>query len=524
MKILVVEDDRKVAGFIEQGLREEGYAVDVAPDGDEATTLAHVYDYDLVVLDVMLPKKNGLQVAAELRREGRKTPILMLTARDTTEDVVRGLDAGADDYLAKPFKFDELLARVRALIRRGGASRTELLSYGPVELDRLKHKVKVKGKKLELTPKEFQLLEHFLLRPEEVIRRTELLEKVWDLHFDPESNVVDVHVGNLRRKLQDAAELGPAAGMHRELLLVLAGVVVVGTGATLVGAWWLAGSAVRPVYEITEQATRIEAGTLGQRIVAHADTDEYRGLVSVLNRMLERIDAAFKNQRRLTADVSHELRSPLTALRGEIEVALRAERTPRDYQRVLRSGLEEIDRLTVMSEDLLLITRAGAGLLGARRVPTDVNALIRRELEGIRGRIEEKQLTVRTELDPGLGSLALDPALAGRLVEELLDNAVKFVPHGGVVVVATTATGGGLRLAVENSGLPLAEDELAHLFEPFYRADQARTRGTGTGLGLAVAAAVTSVHGGSIRAVNVPSGGVRLECELVGVSHARHAA
>jgi two-component system copper resistance phosphate regulon response regulator CusR len=205
MKILVVEDDRKVAGFIEQGLREEGYAVDVAPDGDEATMMAHVYEYDLLVLDVMLPKKTGLQVAAELRREGRKTPILMLTARDATEDVVRGLDAGADDYLTKPFKFDELLARVRALVRRGGASRTELLSYGPIELDRLRHKAKVHSKKLDLTPKEFQLLEHFLLRPEEVIRRTDLLEKVWDLHFDPESNVVDVHVGNLRRKVREAA-------------------------------------------------------------------------------------------------------------------------------------------------------------------------------------------------------------------------------------------------------------------------------------------------------------------------------
>ncbi len=205
MKILVVEDDRKVAGFIEQGLREEGYAVDVAPDCDQATMMAHVYDYDLLVLDVMLPRKTGLQVAAELRREGRPTPILMLTARDATEDVVRGLDVGADDYLTKPFKFDELLARVRALVRRGGAGRTELLSYGPVELDRLKHKVKVGEKKLDLTPKEFQLLEHFLLRPEEVIRRTDLLEKVWDLHFDPESNVVDVHVGNLRRKLTHAA-------------------------------------------------------------------------------------------------------------------------------------------------------------------------------------------------------------------------------------------------------------------------------------------------------------------------------
>ncbi|HXH63463.1 MAG TPA: response regulator transcription factor [Gemmatimonadales bacterium] len=205
MKILVVEDDRKVAGFIEHGLREEGYAVDVAPDGDQAAMMSHVYEYDLILLDLMLPKKNGLQVAAELRREGRKTPILMLTARDATEDVVRGLDAGADDYLTKPFKFDELLARVRALVRRGGAGRTELLSYGPLELDRLKHVVRVAGKKIDLTPKEFQLLEHFLIRPEEVLRRTELLEKVWDMHFDPESNVVDVHVGNLRRKLKQAA-------------------------------------------------------------------------------------------------------------------------------------------------------------------------------------------------------------------------------------------------------------------------------------------------------------------------------
>ncbi len=216
MKILVIEDDRKVAGFIEQGLREEGYAVDVAPDGDEGTMLAHVYDYDVIILDVMMPKKSGLMVATELRREGRGTPILMLTARDTTEDIVRGLNAGADDYLTKPFKFDELLARVRALVRRGGATRTELLTYGPVELDRLKHKVLVGGKPLDLSPKEFHLLEHFLLRPEQVVRRTELLEKVWDMHFDPESNVVDVHVGNLRRKLRRLAD--------RELIHTVRGV------------------------------------------------------------------------------------------------------------------------------------------------------------------------------------------------------------------------------------------------------------------------------------------------------------
>ena len=204
MRILVVEDDRKVAGFIEMGLREEGYAVDLARDGDEAIVLAHVNDYDAILLDLMLPKKNGLQVAAELRREGRTTPILMLTARDATEDVVRGLDAGADDYLTKPFKFDELLARLRALVRRGGATRVERLSAGPLELDRLKHQAYVGGKALDLTPREFQLLEHFMMHKEDVVRRTELLEKVWDMHFDPESNVVDVHVGNLRRKLREA--------------------------------------------------------------------------------------------------------------------------------------------------------------------------------------------------------------------------------------------------------------------------------------------------------------------------------
>jgi DNA-binding response OmpR family regulator len=201
VKILVVEDDRKVAGFIEQGLLEEGYVVDVAPDGDEATMLAHVYDYDVILLDVILPKKNGFQVAMELRREGRKTPILMLTSRDAVEDVVRGLDAGADDYLAKPFRFEELLARVRALSRRGGAERLEVLRYGEIALDRLRHVATVGEHKLDLTAKEFQLLEYFLLHTEEVVRRTALLEKVWDMHFDPESNVVDVHVGNLRRKL-----------------------------------------------------------------------------------------------------------------------------------------------------------------------------------------------------------------------------------------------------------------------------------------------------------------------------------
>lgn len=202
MRILVVEDDRKVASFVEQGLREDGYSVDVAHDGTDGSMKAHVHDYDLIILDVMLPGKTGYEVLTELRRGEASVPILLLTARDAAEDIVRGLDAGADDYLTKPFSFEVLLARVRALVRRGGARRLERLRYDDVEMDRIQHTARRGTRDLKLTAKEFQLLEYFLLHPEEVVRRTNLLEKVWDLHFDPMSNVVDVHVAKLRQKLR----------------------------------------------------------------------------------------------------------------------------------------------------------------------------------------------------------------------------------------------------------------------------------------------------------------------------------
>ena len=202
MRILVVEDDRKAARFLQQGLEEEGHAVDLAGDGAEGTSMGGLHPYDLIVLDVMLPKRSGLQVAAELRRLGVEAPILMITARDTTEDVVRGLDAGADDYISKPFALEEFLARVRALGRRRTGSVGGELKFGDLEMDRLGRRVRRGGRLLDLSPREFRLLEYFLLHPDQVITRTRLLEKVWDMSFDPETNVVDAHVSNLRKKLE----------------------------------------------------------------------------------------------------------------------------------------------------------------------------------------------------------------------------------------------------------------------------------------------------------------------------------
>ena len=202
LRILVVEDDKKVASFLEKGLREEGYSVDVSADGTDGLLKAHVHDYDVLLLDIMLPGKSGLEIVRELRSRESTVPVLLLTARDDQQDVVLGLDAGADDYLTKPFGFDELLARVRALLRRGGSQRPDRLLYDDVELDRVAHQASRRGARLDLTPKEFRLLEYLMLNAGRVVRRTELLEKVWDLHFDPMSNVVDVHVGHLRRKLE----------------------------------------------------------------------------------------------------------------------------------------------------------------------------------------------------------------------------------------------------------------------------------------------------------------------------------
>lgn len=203
MRVLVVEDETTVARFLKQALEEEGHEVDAAGDGVEAGHLAHINQYDLILLDVQLPRMNGLQLAAELRRAGFQSPILMLTSRDSTQDVVRGLNAGADDYLTKPFALEELLARVNALTRRQLGPTTGTLRYQDLEMDRLRRTVKRGGKPVDLAPREFRLLEFFLLNPERVVGRTTLLEKVWDMAFDPETNVVDAHISNLRRKLED---------------------------------------------------------------------------------------------------------------------------------------------------------------------------------------------------------------------------------------------------------------------------------------------------------------------------------
>lgn len=203
MRILIVEDEKKTAAYLHKGLTEQGFIVDVCIDGEEGLLLATTVEYDLIILDVMVPLRDGWSVLKELRRGGKQTPVLFVTARDSIDDRVKGLELGADDYLVKPFAFVELLARIRSILRRGPARQAEHLGVADLTLDPVRHKAFRNGQRLDLSPKEFALLSLFLQRPAEVLSRTLIAEQVWDVHFDSDTNIVDVAVRRLRQKIDD---------------------------------------------------------------------------------------------------------------------------------------------------------------------------------------------------------------------------------------------------------------------------------------------------------------------------------
>ena len=206
MRILVVEDEKKVSAFIKKGLEEEGYTVDVANDGEEGVNKAESATYDLILMDIMMPKKDGLTAIKEIREKDTTTPILCLTAKDTVDDIVNGLNTGCDGYLTKPFAFTELLARSRALIRRKNKDRGAELLYADLRIDPVAHKVWRSGNELDLTSKEYALLEYFVRNADQVLTRSMIAENVWDYTFDSFTNIIDVYVNYLRKKVDQNYE------------------------------------------------------------------------------------------------------------------------------------------------------------------------------------------------------------------------------------------------------------------------------------------------------------------------------
>lgn len=317
--------------------------------------------------------------------------------------------------------------------------------------------------------------------------------------------------------LQVAAPLTARNSTLRAAALGLTLIALLVSGVTFAGAWWLAGRAVAPVRDITGQAEEIGAATLGRRITAHADTLEYRRLVDVLNTMLDRIDAAFEAQRRFTGDASHELRSPLTALRGEIELALRKERSPEEYRRVLESGLEEAERLGDLADELLTLARSDAGVMEPRRRRVRLAEPVQRAVDRLRSRAADKRIDIAASVTDDVAGL-WDPELLERMAYNLVENAVKYTTPGGHVRLEIRADDETAVLDVMDTGPGLREVDRGLVFDRFYRADVARADSEGTGLGLSIVQAIARAHGGDVTADNRDEGGALFRVRLPATS------
>lgn len=311
--------------------------------------------------------------------------------------------------------------------------------------------------------------------------------------------------------IQVAASLGPLRTANREILFLMLGTVLLGTVVTTFGAAWLAGSSVQPVLEITDQAESIEAGMVGQRITAHADIAEFHGLVRVLNDLLERLDRVVTSQRRMIADAGHDLRTPLTAMQGEIELALRAARSPEEYRGVLGSVLEEVHRLSSISESLVLLARIEGGALRPNPMRTDLGSLLEHAVHrAARADGREFRFEGRTEGGPWA---EVDERMFTVVLDHLLDNCLRHTPPGTQVVV-TVREAAGVTISIEDDGPGIPATSLPHLFERFYRDDAARGRAAGAGLGLSIAAAIVAAHNGTIEADRGDRGGLEITIQL----------
>ncbi|HEY7636323.1 MAG TPA: ATP-binding protein [Gemmatimonadales bacterium] len=311
---------------------------------------------------------------------------------------------------------------------------------------------------------------------------------------------------------QVTASLTPLQQESQKVLYRILVTALIGAIASLLGAGWLATSAMKPVETIARQARAIQGGTLGQRITVHADVLELRGLIDVLNRMLERLDRATHWHRRIIRDLSHDLRTPIAAMRAGVEVTLWGDRKPDRYRQVLASTLEDIDRLTLIADALSLLGRLESGELKAELTTHDLRQVGSQAVAKAQGRVGSESIRYGPPSDPI--PVRMDARLVGLVLDQLLDNAVRYTSPGTGIDVAVGSRDGTATLSVEDEGPGVADEVLPHLFERFYRADSARGREAGPGLGLTLAAAIVELHDGRISARRGRRGGLRVEIEL----------
>jgi two-component system, OmpR family, response regulator len=485
MRVLVVEDDAKLAGLIQRALQEQAALADAARDGEDALWMAVATAYDVMVLDINLPGISGFETCHRLREAQVGAPILILTARAGIDDRVNGLDAGADDYLVKPFDVSEMLARVRALARRGPVARGTVLRAGDLSLDAGTRVVCRAGTPIALSTKEFQLLEVFMRRPGQVLSRYDLLEGAWDMAYENKSNVIDVYVRYLRNKIDR-----PFGARTIE--------TVRGAGYRLSVCGQNPLCPRRTARKCAIHGLRDQQG---RRMTATFSAGVAVGFATT--------DAPVRPRRRgepegwQLADACHELRTPLTTLRTEVELALLGNRNASELRAALTSAAEEIRRVCRLADDMLTLARADHGRLPVRPRPLDPHVLLEAAAARARAaaRSEGREIVVR---DAAHGSwLLADPDRVAQALDNLVSNALQ---HGrGTITLTACGDDNLLRLHVGDQGNGFAEDARAHAFKRFTRGK--RAGGSGSGLGLSLVAAIADAHHGVASVGNSLQGG-----------------
>ncbi|XXT23912.1 ATP-binding protein [Sorangium sp. So ce429] len=517
MRVLLVEDEERLAEAIASGLAAEGFAVDAVRSGADGLWRGTEGQYAAIILDILLPDLNGYEVCAALREREVWTPILMLTAKDGEYDVAEALDTGADDFLSKPFSYVVLVARLRALVRRGAAPRPAVLRVGDLELDPATRRCRRDGQDIALTPREFALLDALMRRCGEVVPKQRILDVVWGLDFPgvppgpprpaPSWSVVEMPIVSPADGPLTAIAMSPLDDVLRSTR-TLTRVLAVGIPALVIlltaAAWVLIGRTLRPVRAMTLRAAGIADATTGERLAVPPTFDEVAELGRTLNGMLDRLADGARRQREFVSDASHELRSPIAAVRASLEVAL-AHPDRADASAVQRGVLAEILRLEALVADLLAL----AGLDEQRAPPHD-------EIDLDDVVLEEAARARAVPVDTRAVSAAKvrgDRRGLEHLVRNLLDNAARYAASR--VIVTTEIDDREVVLRVDDDGPGIPEQDRARVFERFTRVASSRSRDAGgAGLGLALVQRITDQHGGAVRAGRSPQGGARLEVRL----------
>ena len=504
MRVLFVEDSATLRTAVRRALRHAGYAVDAAADGEEGLAAAEATDYDALILDVMLPKLDGLTVLGRLRAAGKTTHVLLLTARDTVADRVEGLRRGADDYLVKPFALAELLARVEALCRRAYGTKAGALNIGALELDLGARRVRREGEEVELTAREWRLLES-----RGAARAGGAAGGNRGAHFEaaPDSTPP------LKALLVVGRARGPLDGALASLrnALLLSGAATLGLFAALIG--WGVGRGLAPLTRLTDRVSAVDAESLVTRLPVEPLPAELQPIAAQLNELLARLESAFARERRFTGTAAHELRTPLAELRALAEVNLTTPATDAEQTQSWQDALATTRRMESLALRLLDLARTEDTSRVFQTQTVVLAEAVAEAWEPCSARAAQRGIALESSLALDL-AVRTDPALLGIVLTNLCANAAEHATPGAPLRVSGTATNGTIAVQFQNRASELTAADVPHLCERFWRKDAARTGGGHHGLGLALAAEFAGLLGGELAASLSPNGNLTFTLQL----------